>query len=140
MRNRIILLSFMATIFCLLFSFVFAKGQSGNTLPPGLADILPKGEAGKEFQKKMQEKALKIEKKCDEFKGDNKKFNECIQQYAPEVAQSLIKYLPPEAPVNKNPDELLKANKDALEQANKILQQTNNKDKAGLSKSGTLDK
>ena len=138
MKNRIILLSFMAGIFYLFFSFVFAEEQSGNALPPGLADILPKGEAGKDFQKKMQDAALKIEKKCDEFKDDNKKFSECVQQYASEAAQSLRQYLP-QALVNKNPDELLKANKDALEQANKI-QHTGNKDKVDLLKSGTLDK
>ena len=53
MKNMIILLSFTTSVFCLLFSFVFAEEQSGNTLPPGLADILPKGEAGKEFQKRI---------------------------------------------------------------------------------------
>ena len=139
MKNRILLLSFIAAIFCASPSFLYAEEQIDNMMPPGLADIMPKGEAGKEFQKRMHEEALKIEKKCDEFKGDNSKFNACVQQHAPEAAKSLTPYLS-QAPLNKSPDELIKANKDTLEQSNKILQQINNKKKADSSKSATLDK
>jgi hypothetical protein len=73
----------------ILFS-VYAQEKTDNILPAGMIPgIQPGSQAEKALQEKIQQAAAEIEIKCSQFKGDDRKFNECVNKYALEAAKSI---------------------------------------------------